>query len=233
MLIAGFQALSLLDYPGVVCSIVFTQGCPLRCIYCHNPELIPLHSSTPECLLSEQTVLEHLNKRKHIVTGVCITGGEPTIHHDLPAFVRRVKKLGLLVKLDTNGVHPRMLEKLIKANLLDFIAMDIKHIWARYPEVIGSVPTSVLDNCQTTFNLIQASSVSHEFRTTVYSGVHSASDLYDIALQLKNGEHYALQEISYEKTFNPALVKTQKLDLEIIAQHIKAQRPDLEIEVRA
>ncbi len=233
MIISGFQPLSLLDYPGIICSIVFTQGCPFRCVYCHNPELIPTQASDVSKILKEEDVLEHLNKRKHIVEGVCITGGEPTVHTDLSEFIKKVKRLGMLVKLDTNGLTPRMIEKLIKEQLVDFFAMDLKHTWERYSEVIGINQKNVIDNCRETFRLIQDSSVPHEFRTTVYSGFHGKEDLEEIAGQLREGERYALQEIRYGKTLNPTLVRTEPLDLESVAQSIRSKHPLLQVEVRS
>lgn len=233
MIISGFQPLSLLDYPGIICSIVFTQGCPFRCVYCHNPELIPTKASDANKVLKEKDVLEHLNRRKNIVEGVCITGGEPTVHPDLPDFIKKVKRLGMLVKLDTNGLTPRMIEKLIKERLVDFFAMDLKHTWERYSEVIGINQKNVIDNCRETFRLIQDSSIPHEFRTTVYSGFHGKEDLKEIAGQLREGERYALQEIRYGKTLNPTLARTEPLDLESVAQSIRSKHPHLQVEVRS
>lgn len=233
MILSGFQPLSLLDYPGIICSIVFTQGCPFRCVYCHNPELIPAQATDASKVLKEEDVLEHLNRRKNIVEGVCITGGEPTVHPNLPEFIEKLKRLGMLVKLDTNGLTPRMIEKLIKERLVDFFAMDLKHTWERYSEVIGITQKNVIDNCRETFRLIQDSSIPHEFRTTVYSGFHGTEDLEEIAGQLREGERYALQEIRYGKTLNPSLARTEPLDLESVAQSIRSKHPSLQVEVRA
>jgi pyruvate formate lyase activating enzyme len=233
MIISGFQPLSLLDYPGIISSIAFTQGCPFRCVYCHNPELIPTQASDTSKVLKVEDVLEHLKRRKHIVEGVCITGGEPTVHPDLPEFIKKVKRLGMLVKLDTNGLTPRMIERLIKERLVDFFAMDLKHTWERYSEVIGINQKNVVDNCRETFRLIQESSVPHEFRTTVYSGFHGKDDLEQIAGQLREGEHYALQEIRYGKTLNPTLTRTVPLDLEAVANSIRSKHPSLQVEVRS
>lgn len=233
MILSGFQPLSLLDYPGIICSIVFTQGCPFRCVYCHNPELIPVQAPDVSKAIKEKDILEHLNRRKNIVEGVCITGGEPTVHPDLPEFIKKVKQLGMLVKLDTNGLTPRMIEKLIEERLVDFFAMDLKHTWERYSEIIGITQKNVINNCRETFHLIQDSLIPHEFRTTVYSGFHGKEDLEEIAGQLRDGEHYALQDIRYGKTLNPSLTRTEPLDLESVAHSIRSKHPSLQVEVRS
>ncbi|MBP9763078.1 anaerobic ribonucleoside-triphosphate reductase activating protein [Patescibacteria group bacterium] len=233
MIISGFQPLSLLDYPGVICSIIFTQGCPFRCVYCHNPELIPAEAPDAHPAVKEEEVIDHLLRRKNIVEGVCITGGEPTVHPDLPDFINKLKRLGLLVKLDTNGLNPRMIEKLIKDRQVDFFAMDLKHTWERYAEVIGINQQKVIDNCRETFRLIQDSGIPHEFRTTVYSGLHGKEELEEIASQLREGERYALQEIRYAKTLTPGLERTVPLNLEAVAEGIRTKYPSLQIEVRS
>lgn len=135
MLISGLNKTTLLDYPGRVAATVFTGGCNFRCPFCHNAGLVlrPLSQES----YTEEEVLAFLRKRRGILTGVCITGGEPTIQQDLPDFVRRIKELGLQVKLDTNGSHPQMLAELIKEGLLDYVAMDIKNSPQRYLQTIG------------------------------------------------------------------------------------------------
>lgn len=233
MIISGFQPLSLLDYPGIISSIVFTQGCPFRCGYCHNPELISAQAPDVSNILKPEDVLKHLHRRKNMVEGVCITGGEPTVHPDLPDFIRKVKRLGLLVKLDTNGLTPRMIELLIEERLVDFFAMDLKHTWRRYLEVIGINQAQVIDNCRQTFCLIQDSSTPHEFRTTVYPGYHCKEDLEEMAGQLREGERYVLQDIRYGKTLNPILERAEPLDLAALADSIQNRYPLLQIEVRS
>lgn len=233
MMISGFQPLTLLDYPGLISSIVFTQGCPFRCAYCHNPDLVPTQASHPEQTVSTETVLNHLRTHKRMIEGLCITGGEPTMQPDLPDFIKQVRRLGMRVKLDTNGVHPRMIEQLIQEQLVDYFAMDLKHTWEHYANVIGVHQEQVLRNCQETFKLIQASGVPHEFRTTVYSGFHSSEDLIRIASQLKNGERYALQEIRYGTTLDPHLAQTPPLNLETTADAVRHAFPLLQVEVRA
>lgn len=233
MNIAGYQPLTLLDYPGVIASMVFTQGCPFRCVYCHNPDLIAMRPESRSNTVSEDTIFAHIKKQQRLLEGVVVTGGEPTVHPDLPLFLKKLKSLGVLVKLDTNGVHPDMIERLIKEGTVDFIAMDIKHVWHRYPEVIGLSQRGIIENVQKTYNILSASHLSHEFRTTVYPGLHGEDDIRTIARQLASGERYALQEMRYEKTLKIDLTPYPSFDLEGLAKEIRAERPDLQIEVRA
>lgn len=229
MRLAGFQPLSLLDYPGVICSIIFTQGCAFRCSYCHNPELIPLEGVHQ---IDEASVWSKLDQHQAMIEGVCVTGGEPTLQADLPDFLQRLKQRRLLVKLDTNGVHPRMVERLIEERLVDYIAMDLKHQWEKYSQIIQIGTPQVIKNCRETFTLIQASSVAHEFRTTVCPGVHTEDDLVAMAGLLKAGEHYSLQEMRREKMFDQSLPDVPGPNLETVAARIREKHPSLEIEVR-
>lgn len=228
MRFAGLQSVSLIDYPGVICSIAFTQGCPFRCAYCHNPDLIP-HDR--EAGLSDADVLQKLASNR-LIEGVCVTGGEPTIHPDLPEFLRSCKRLGLLVKLDTNGVNPRMVEHVIRDRSVDFFAMDLKHRWERYEDVIRTGNPAVVENCRRTFGLIRDSGVAHEFRTTVYPGFHSEDDLVAMAEDLKPGDRYALQEIRYGATLDADLERLPPLDLRRVAERIRSKHPDVEVDVR-
>lgn len=189
--------MSLLDYPGKVAAVVFTQGCPFRCPYCHNPELVP--ADRPGAI-GEDEVLARLGRDRALLDGVCVTGGEPTTHPDLPEFLARLKALGLAVKLDTNGTHPRMVERCLARGLVDCFAMDVKHRWERYAEVIGAQARAAIPLCKETFALIQGSGVDHEFRTTAYPGAHAAEDLLAIASYLRPGERYFVQPVRYGKT---------------------------------
>ena len=230
MRIAGYQPVSLLDFPGRVAAIVFTQGCPLRCVYCHHPELIPPLARSE---LGARAVMARICARRLFLDGVVVTGGEPTIHPGLPAFLAGIKALGLETKLDTNGVHPRMVERLLKEGLLDFVAMDLKHVWDRYPEVVGRAMPQVVENCRETLALLRASGVPCEFRTTVYPALHDVDDIMRIAGYLCAGDRYALQQIRYGVTLRKDLPEAPDIDLEAVAERIRAARPGLRVEVRA
>lgn len=176
MKIGGFVKQSLIDYPGKVAAIVFTQGCNFRCGYCHNPQLVlpELFYQSPSIPVDE--VLAYLQERKKWLDGVVITGGEPTIHKDLPAFLKKIKDMGYQVKLDTNGSDPYMLEQIIKEKLVDSIAMDIKILPEdnMYAQIIGIDDVSdVTEKIIVSIIMLKSISIDVEFRTTNIPGVHN------------------------------------------------------------
>jgi len=229
MKIAGIQPLTLLDFPGHTAMIVFTQGCPFRCAYCHNPEL--LSTQTPSAL-DEQEVLCMLKTRLRMLDGVVVTGGEPTVHPDLPAFLASIKALGLEIKLDTNGAHPRMLEQMLRDGLVDYVAMDIKFPWSRYDEVARTGSSAIAENCRRSFRLLQSYDIAHEFRTTVCPGMHTEQDLLQIARDLLPGESYYLQAMRPGKTLDPTLPAGPGLDLMKIASRMCEAFPGVDVRVR-
>jgi pyruvate formate lyase activating enzyme len=229
MRIAGYQPLTLIDYPGHIASTVFTQGCPFRCVYCHNPELIPTQSETD---ISSDEIFAQLAQDADMLDGVVVTGGEPTIHPDLPDFLGQIKALGLKVKLDTNGVNPRLIDKCLTLGVVDFIAMDIKHRWERYAEVTSLDSEVAVKNCQDTFKLIQASGLAHEFRTTVYPGLHDQEDLLMIAGYCSPGENYTLQPVRYDKTLQPDLPSDRILDLQKVKAKLEFSFPKLHLAIK-
>ncbi len=229
MYIGGYQPVSLLDYPGKVAAIVFTQGCPFRCVYCHNPELLPVN--TPSTYSSDD-IIHTLQEDRNLLDGVCITGGEPTIHPDLPEFLEKIKNLGLAVKLDTNGLNPHMIKQCIQHKLVDYFAMDIKHRWERYTDIIGTQAKGAVENCKQTLSLIQESEIAHEFRTTVYPDLHTQEDLIEMAGYLHKGEQYALQPIRFNKTLVNNLPHTLSMNFIQITETLKKQYPHLDIILR-
>ena len=159
----GFEKFTLIDYPGKVACMVYTIGCPFRCPYCHNPELV---DETCTMHIKEQVILEFLDKRKGMLDGVVITGGEPTMHGErLIDFIKEVKKRGFLVKLDSNGVDPTFLQKVIDEKLVDYIAMDIKSPLSKYTQTV-SRPVNTA-NIQKSINIIKESGLDYEFRTAI------------------------------------------------------------------
>ena len=188
MKICGLQKTTLLDFPGHVAATVFTGGCNFRCPFCHNSELLP---GTVEAEYETGEVLDFLRKRKGILEGVCITGGEPTLQPDLEDFIRSVRELGLLVKLDTNGTNPDMLEALAQEGLLDYAAMDIKNSPDRYAETCGGV--DLLGPVKRSAALLMAGAVDYEFRTTVCAPLHTPEEMAGIGRWLKGAKRYFLQ----------------------------------------
>lgn len=227
MRFAGFQSLSLLDYPGRSCAILFTQGCPFRCSYCHNPDLLPVGEGS----YSADVLLERLRRHRGMVDAVCITGGEPTVHPDLVSFLREVKAEGFSVKLDTNGIHPRVVRTVIEERLADYLAMDLKHVWERYADVIRVAGDVLRNNCMESFRLIQDSGVPHEFRTTIAPGIHALDDFTTMAGYLRPGETYAVQTFRTGKTL-VADLPTAGFDADAVVSLLRPLFPSLILEAR-
>lgn len=188
MRIGGFQPFSLIDYPGKTCAIVFTRGCPFRCSYCHNPELVT--SALGEDIDTE-TVISFLEKRKGKLDAVTITGGEPTMHQDLSSFVRRVRDLGHLVKLDTNGTNPRILASLLDDGLLDYVAMDLKAPIERYEEIVN-MPVR-FEDIRASIDVIIKRAPDYEFRTTMTRGLFQDSDIEKMGEMISGAKRYFFQ----------------------------------------
>lgn len=189
MKICGLQKTTLLDFPGHVAATIFTGGCNFRCPFCHNSGLLP---GSLEAEYEETEVLDFLKKRKGILEGVCITGGEPTLQPDLETFIRRVRELGLLVKLDTNGYIPETLERLCHLGLVDYVAMDIKAGRSHYGDVTG-VETPVMERIDRSVAFLINGDVPFEFRTTVVNGLHTEADFREIGPWIEGCPSYFLQ----------------------------------------
>ena len=186
----GLQKLTLLDYPGQVAATLFTGGCNFRCPFCHNRSLVFLNENDGE--ISQSDILEFLSKRKGILDGVAITGGEPLLHPGIDSFIREVKNLGLKVKLDTNGSNFNKMKKLIEEGLIDYVAMDIKNCPKKYSMTVG-VENYDLSEVEKSKNYLLENHVDYEFRTTVVSDYHEVIDFKKIGEWIKGAKHYYLQ----------------------------------------
>ncbi len=192
MFIAGMQKLTLLDFPGVVACTLFTAGCNFRCPWCHNAGLV-LPEEASDRLLESGEVLSFLEKRKGVLDGVCVTGGEPLLHAELPDFLKRVKDLGYRVKLDTNGSFPERLEALVREKLADRVAMDIKNGPSRYAETVG-LRNLDLSAVTASKDFLLSDAVDYEFRTTVVRGLHTAESLLEAADWIRGARQWFLQQ---------------------------------------
>lgn len=223
MVLGGFQKLTLIDYPGKVATTVFTVGCSFRCPFCHNPELVLSRNLQPVTHnLIEKEFFDFLKKRKGKLEGVCITGGEPTIQPDLVDFIKKIKKLGYLVKLDSNGSRPDVLRQIINSKIIDFIAMDIKDSPKKYKKTSGE--RADFERIKISVEMIMNSKIPYEFRTTVVPGIHSEKDFNEIASWIKGAKSYYLQVYQEKKILDPELrekTKGKSINLELIKKNIE------------
>ena len=225
MKIAGLQKLTLLDYPAHLACIVFLQGCNFKCSYCQNSELIPVSANG---IMMEDEVFNFLEKRKKMLDGVVITGGEPTIYKDLPEFISKIKMLGYKVKLDTNGSNPMLIGSLISQKLIDYIAMDIKNTFDEYESIIKT-KTSI-DNIKKSIDLIKKSGIDHEFRTTIIKNYHDIFKITKICEYLGSKEKIFLQNFEMtNNVLNKDLVSFTKEELKNIHQIISNKFPNVEV----
>jgi len=188
MKIAGLQKLSLVDFDGHISATIFTSGCNFACPFCHNSRLV----KDVEDDIKITEILEFLTKRKNMLDSVCISGGEPTLHPDLPDFIKKIKDLGYIIKLDTNGTNPDMIKQLYENNLIDYIAMDIKNSYEKYPFTAGK--NINLDNIKKSIKYIMNCGIDYEFRTTIMQGHHTMQDIKDIGKMIKGAKKHFLQK---------------------------------------
>lgn len=190
MKICGFQKMTTLDFPGKIACTVFTGGCNFRCPFCHNALLVT--DIDDSAVFSEEEILSYLYKRKGILDGVCITGGEPLLQKDISDFIAKVKETGMLVKVDTNGSCPEKLRELVCSGLVDYVAMDIKNSKEKYPLTVD-IPDYDLRKIEESVDFLLSGAVDYEFRTTVVKEFHTADDITDIAKWIAGAKRYFLQ----------------------------------------
>ncbi|HQF84232.1 MAG TPA: anaerobic ribonucleoside-triphosphate reductase activating protein [Smithellaceae bacterium] len=196
MKIGGLQKLSLIDYPEKISAVIFTQGCNFRCPYCHNPQLVDVKLYQP--CLEEKDIFRFLENRRGRLDAVVITGGEPALQDDLIPFIMDIRRLGFAVKLDTNGSRPRVLERLLRDGLVDFIAMDVKAPLEKYPDVVRAPLDK--DDLRESIRLVIGAKISHEFRTTAAASLLRPEDILTIAREIDGAKRYALQRFQPGET---------------------------------
>ncbi len=190
MLLKGLQKLTLLDFPGRLAATVFVGGCNFRCPFCHNASLVLPEKFGPT--LPEEEFFSFLESRKGKITGVCVSGGEPTLHAELPAFLKRIKDMALAVKLDTNGYRPDVLLSLIDRGLVDYVAMDIKNSPDRYGETVG-IENFDVSPIKKSVEILLSGRVEYEFRTTVMRELHTERDIIEMGKLCEGAKKYFLQ----------------------------------------
>jgi len=222
MKIKGLQKQTVIDYPKKIACTIFTFGCNFRCSYCHNPELV-IDDGRPE--IKKEVILEFLKNRKGFLDGVCITGGEPTINKDLPDFISKIKELGFLVKLDTNGSNPEMLKELIEKKLVDYIAMDIKAPLEFY-ENIANVKVN-RKNIQKSIDLIKKMK-EYEFRITVVPEMFDGKQAKSIGEWLKGSKRFFIQQFRGIKTLDKNFINKKAFSKEELTDFCNILKPYFE-----
>lgn len=196
MIIHGLQKMTLLDYPGKVACTVFFGGCDMRCPFCHNAELL---DGTAPAVMEEKELLDFLSRRQGLLDGVAITGGEPLLQKDLPAFAEKIRKMGYPVKLDTNGTHPDRLRQMIQDGLVQYVAMDIKNSPERYAETTGT-DSPDLEAVFESVRLLMEGKTDYEFRTTAVCEFHDDSSFEQIGKWIRGARRYFLQRFTDRDT---------------------------------
>ncbi len=219
MEIGGLQKVTLIDYPGKVSCTVFSIGCNFRCPFCYSSELVLPEKIENQPKISEKEFFNFLNERRGLLEGVVLCGGEPTIHKELPDFTKKIKKLGYLVKLDTNGSNPAMLRKLIGEKLIDYVAMDIKAPGEKYKMYSGIKID--LRQIEESINLLKKEKIDYEFRTTLAPGLNK-KDIEKIADWIGQAKNYFLQEFNKQKeVIDPGILNLPVLEKKEIKEVIK------------
>lgn len=228
MQIRGWVKTSLIDYPGKIATVLFTSGCNFRCPYCQNSELVLHPESLPE--IDPAEIFQLLTRRRGLIDGVVITGGEPTLQKGIENFLRKVKELGLATKLDTNGYRPQVLRELFERGLLDYVAVDIKTSLAKYPLAAG-VPVD-MRRIEESVRLIMSSGIDHEFRTTVVPGIVASEDVEEIAKLIAGAGKYILQQFRPQVTLDPHFREITPYPAETLLEMAQVAERWIDVEVR-
>ncbi len=222
MKLSGMQKLTLLDFPGKMASTLFTPGCNFLCPFCHNSTLV---TDIDEHFITTEEVLKFLKTRRGILEGVCITGGEPLLQKDIEDFMREIKDLGFLVKLDTNGSFPQKLENIINLGLVDYVAMDVKNSPELYAETIGKTAFD-LSSVNESIELLKEGRVAYEFRTTVTKNFHNLKSLLQIADWISGCDNYYLQQfVDSGQLIDKAITGYTDDELKALYIEVKKQLP--------
>ncbi|MCP6718506.1 MAG: anaerobic ribonucleoside-triphosphate reductase activating protein [Patescibacteria group bacterium] len=232
MRIGGLQKLTLIDYPGHLAATVFLIGCNFRCGFCYSSELVLPEKIKIQPEISKKDFFSFLKSRKELLEGIVVCGGEPTINSNLPSFIKKIKKLGFLVKLDTNGSNPKMLKTLINKKLIDYIAMDIKAPKQKYIQIInasGILKSNIVKNIEKSIDILKKSNIDYEFRTTIVPSLHGKKDILGIVDWIKPAKKYYLQNFKGEKTIDPGFEKLRPYSREYLLEIQQAVSPFFDV----
>lgn len=229
MKIQGLQKLTLLDYPEKVACTIFTAGCNFRCPFCHNASLVL--GTGQESMYSEDDIFSFLKKRQGILDGICVSGGEPLLQADIDLFLEKVKALGFLVKLDTNGSFPKKLKELVKKELVDYVAMDIKNSPKQYCRTAGIAEhETIVEQVRESTAFLLEHPVEYEFRTTVVQGYHTRKSFEEIGRWIQGAEKYFLQAfVDSGELVDPRSTGFEKAEIEAFAGVVKQYVPNVQI----
>ncbi len=226
MKIGGFQKMSLIDYPGKISAIVFTMGCNFRCPFCHVPQLVDPDMMKDVIMVPEEEVFSYLKKNRDLIDAVVITGGEPTLQSDLKEFVKKVKDMGFLVALETNGTDFDTLKYLIDKKMLDYVGLDVKNPLTveKYSKITGGkVDGKVMENIEKSIEYLVKSNIDYEFRTTLVKEFHDKDSVSEIVQSIKSAKNYYLQNFRLSEYIlsKGKLTPMDESEIDEIAAHVK------------
>jgi len=224
--IGGLQKLTLIDYPGKIACTLFLTGCNFLCPWCYSRELVLPEEIKKQPKIPEKDFFNFLKERKDLLEGVVLCGGEPTVNKGLPSFAKKIKKMGYLVKLDTNGSNPEMIKGLIDKGLIDYVAMDVKLPKEKYPQIFAK--KAKIKDIEKTIKILKEAKIDYEFRTTVIPTIHQKEDILKIAHWIKPAPKYFLQNFRAEKTVDSSFEKIKPYPREYLLEIQKAISPFFE-----
>jgi len=227
MQIGGLQKVTLIDYPGRLAATVFLCGCNFKCPWCYSSELVLPEKIKKQLKISQKELFKFLKERKKLIDGVVICGGEPTTSRGLVPLIKKIKKMGFLVKLDTNGSDPKLLKKLIDEKLIDYVAMDIKAPKEKYKKIFGK--RVKIEDIEKSIKILKEGKVDCEFRTTVVPTILTKEDILEIAKWIRGAKKYFLQNFRPEKTIDPKFEKIKPYSQEYLLEIQKAISPFFEV----
>ena len=225
--IGGLQKVTLIDFPGRLACTVFLTGCNFRCPFCYASELVLPEKIKNQPKISEKELFKFLKERKKLIDGVVLCGGEPTMSRELIPLIKKIKKMGFFVKLDTNGSDPKILKKLIDEKLIDYVAMDVKVPQEKYKKIFGK--RVKIEDVEESIKTLKEGKIGYEFRSTIIPGVHNKEDIIKMANWIRGAKAYYLQQFRREKTINPKFEKVKPYSREFLLEVKRVISPLFEI----